>query len=198
MRNLTQLKSRNKKALVLSKERLKQLDYDYSYKLATLFEMDSKIRKFFLVITQTGTFIMWGIAFLITYFSLPEERSKIVSLIFITGIMLIPVFIIKQTVKRNRPSYKDTRFGTVAFDKYSFPSGHATRASYAMIIMPIFTPTLTIFWIIWGLTMISSRLILGVHYISDIITGILLGAICMLILIWMGWVPVIPFIAALF
>ncbi|MCY3414696.1 MAG: phosphatase PAP2 family protein [Candidatus Heimdallarchaeota archaeon] len=174
-----------------------ELDLKYSYRLAMLFDLDSPIRRFFQIATHTGTFIAWIIGLGIALF-VSDNKTPILSLIVIYGFMLLPVFIIKQTVRRKRPEYRDERFASIAFDKFSFPSGHATRASYAMIIMPFYTPELTFFWIIWGLTMIFSRLILGVHYISDIIVGILIGSISMLILIWMGWIPVIPLVAQFF
>jgi membrane-associated phospholipid phosphatase len=53
-------------------------------------------------------------------------------------------------------------------------------------------PEFLIFWLLWAIIMISSRLILGVHYISDIIAGILLGSIAMIIFHLIGWLPTIP------
>jgi len=79
-------------------------------------------------------------------------------------------------------------------DEWSFPSGHATRATYIMLLLPIITPTLTIFWIAWGFCMIISRLILGVHYISDIIAGILTGSLGFFILMKLKYLPIFPFL----
>jgi undecaprenyl-diphosphatase len=98
----------------------------------------------------------------------------------------------KQTIRRYRPDFKDSRFGAIAFDEWSFPSGHATRSMYVMILMPIYTPNLAVIWIIWGLFMIASRLILGVHYISDIIGGMFLSIFFVGVMFLFGWLPLIP------
>lgn len=154
--------------------------------------MDSMIRRFFQMATLTGTYIAWAIVLIILFFTIPQYRTELFSIALINSIMLVPVFVIKHTTKRNRPDFKDTRFGAVAFDKFSFPSGHATRATFTMILMALITPDYTWLWIIWGLTMIISRLILGVHYITDIFTGILLSSSIMLIFYLLGWLPIFP------
>ncbi|MHA2251450.1 MAG: phosphatase PAP2 family protein [Candidatus Kariarchaeaceae archaeon] len=177
---------------MLSVEKAKQLDYNYSYKLATLLDMDSSIRRFFQIATISGTFIFWFIIMAIWYAFFPDMQDEVNSMLFVSIIMLFPVFIIKQTIRRQRPDFKDARFGSIAFDEWSFPSGHATRSAYVMILMTIYTPSVAILWIIWALLMITSRLILGVHYISDIIGGILLSVICIGSMFLLGWLPLIP------
>ncbi len=178
-------------------DRVKQMDYDYSYKLAQIFNVDSPVRVFFRIATLTGTYIFWGIVLILIYIFAEQYRLEVLTIVFISSIMLLPVFILKHTTKRSRPDYKDTRFASIAFDKYSFPSGHATRATYVMILMPMLMPGWLIFWIIWGLTMIFSRLILGVHYISDILTAIFLSAISMWIFYLLDWIPVFPWAVSL-
>lgn len=179
-------------------EEIKKLDYTYSKKLGTYFALDSKVRLFFQIMTQTGTAFAWLIVLAILFVTKNDYQVEIASLAFITLFMLGPVFVIKHLIRRSRPDFKDDRFGTIAFDKFSFPSGHATRATYAMIIMPFYTPTLWWIWLIWGLIMIISRLILGVHYISDILSGIILSSLFMITFILLGWVPIVPFIRTLF
>ncbi len=174
-------------------ESLKKMDYEYSYKLATLIGMDSPIRRFFQIATLTGTFFAWSIFLLTGYFVFDNHRIEIISIAMIFAIMLIPVFILKQTIRRKRPEYRDTRFASVIFDHYSFPSGHATRATYIAIMMLFYTPHLWWLWVIWALIMIFSRLIVGVHYISDIIAGIFIGSTCIIIIILLGWVPIFPY-----
>ena len=154
--------------------------------------MDSSIRRFFQIATISGTFIFWFIIIAVWYSVFPGLREEANSMLFVSLIMLVPVFVIKQTIRRNRPDYKDDRFGAVAFDKFSFPSGHATRAAYVIILMPVYTPQIAVLWIIWGLVMIFSRLILGVHYISDILGGILLSTFCIVIMFLINWLPTTP------
>jgi len=178
----------------VSLKKLIAFDYTYSKKISQIFDLNSKIRLFFQLATHTGTSVSWSIGLFIAYFIFPQQRLEIISIFIFMIIMLIPVFIIKQTVRRPRPEYKDLRLGSVLLDEWSFPSGHATRATYIMLLLPIITPTLTIFWIAWGFCMIISRLILGVHYISDIIAGILTGSLGFFILMKLKYLPIFPFL----
>lgn len=172
-------------------ENIKRKDYELSYKIAKYLRSDSPIRNFFQLATISGTAFFWFILIPIWYYFLNGENEAI-TFGFVTSVMIIPVFIIKQTVKRKRPDFKDTRFGAVVFDKWSFPSGHATRSTYVVILMSIYMPEFLILWVLWAIIMITSRLILGVHYVSDIIAGILLGSFAMIIFHLIGWLPSIP------
>lgn len=161
-----------------------------SYKISNIFNSNSLIRKFFQVITITGTAFFWFIAIPIWYYSF-NGGDEAITFGFTTLLMLIPVFILKQSIRRSRPDFKDTSFGAVIFDKWSFPSGHATRSTYVVILMAFYMPEFIIFWILWALLMIFSRLILGVHFVSDIVAGILLSTLSMIILHYIGWIPTI-------
>lgn len=172
-------------------ENLKKLDYDLSYKIAKSIDTNSPVRKIFQISTVTGTAFFWFIITPIWYYLFNGDQEAI-TFGFITLVMLLPVFIMKQTIRRNRPDFKDTRFGAVIFDEFSFPSGHATRSTYVVILMSFYMKELLIFWILWALLMISSRLILGVHYVSDILGGIVLSLFCLLIMYLFGWIPLIP------
>lgn len=174
-------------------EDLQKLDYELSYKFASLLPYHSTSRKVIQILTMTGTAFFWLTGLALVYFLVPNYREEAFSMVWVTLIMAIPVFIIKHTLKRNRPDFKDTRFGAVVFDVWSFPSGHATRATYVMMLLPIYTPELAIFWYIWGLTMIISRLLLGVHYISDILGGIILSLILISSALLLNWLPYVPF-----
>lgn len=172
-------------------EKIKKIDYDLSFKIANIIDSDSPIRKFFQIATITGTAFFWFITIPIWYYSL-NGGDEAITFGFTTLLMLVPVFILKQLIRRNRPDFKDTRFGAVIFDEWSFPSGHATRSTYIVILMGLYMPEFIVLWLIWALLMIFSRLILGVHYISDILAGILLSSLSMIILHIIGWIPIVP------
>ncbi|KAK9403795.1 phospholipid phosphatase 6 [Crotalus adamanteus] len=57
-------------------------------------------------------------------------REVLLNLLFALILDLVLVAAVKGLVKRRRPVYnKMDMFATVSVDKYSFPSGHATRAA---------------------------------------------------------------------
>lgn len=181
-----------KNRIVASINKLLELDFNLSKKIASYLDYDGYTRKFFQVITLTGTAIVWLIALPIAFFYLSDFRIQAYSMFAVTAMMTLIVYLIKLTVKRPRPEFKDDRFLSVSFDVFSFPSGHATRAAYVAILMPVYTPELALFWYIWSFIMIVSRLVLGVHYISDIIAGLIFGSFVMLLLFLVGWLPEFP------
>jgi undecaprenyl-diphosphatase len=91
------------------------------------------------------------------------------------AILAILVIGIKFLIRRPRPEgewgaiYRNT-------DPHSFPSGHAARvAMLSMLAFAFELPILGIVMVIWGLMVCLGRIWMGVHYLSDIVAGILLG-----------------------
>ena len=65
---------------------------------------------------------------------------------------------------------------TAPLDRFSFPSGHTLHAVVFSVVATAYYPTLG--WLVWPFTalMALSRLVLGLHYMSDVAVGALLGA----------------------
>ncbi len=87
---------------------------------------------------------------------------------FLTGLL-------KLAFKRRRP---DGRWG--AFDRlvdpHSFPSGHANRAAILAVLAVIYlSPAIGAAVVLWALAVGVSRIILGMHYFSDVLAGWLVG-----------------------
>ncbi|SHK25893.1 undecaprenyl-diphosphatase [Clostridium cavendishii DSM 21758] len=87
--------------------------------------------------------------------------------------------IIKHTVKRERPSAVEEEELIISKPKtYSFPSGH-TASSFAVVGILIATGSrLKIYALILAILIAFSRIYLNVHYLSDVLSGVLLGLIC--------------------
>lgn len=89
----------------------------------------------------------------------------------------IVYFVLKNTLKRQRPAETVVSFTAiiVASDKFSFPSGHTSAATLFAAIVSSHLPVLGGILFLWAAGVGLSRIILGVHYPSDILAGAILG-----------------------
>ena len=84
--------------------------------------------------------------------------------------------VLKRVVRRRRPEHPSVVVGVGTPSKLSFPSSHATSTTaFALLagsvsgipVAPVLVPV-----------MLASRLVLGVHYPSDVVAGAGVGAGC--------------------
>ena len=92
--------------------------------------------------------------------------------------------IVKPAIGRARPRllfgpdpvYGFTGFGPrAAF--WSMPSGHAVTAAALAFALSVVYPRFTALWIAGALLIGASRVLLGAHYLSDVLVGFYLGVI---------------------
>lgn len=86
-------------------------------------------------------------------------------------------FLLKNSFKRNRPqhSIKGYKSLVTPSDQFSFPSGHTSAAFMVANIASFFIPALFFPLFIWALCVAISRVVLGVHFPTDTLMGMLLG-----------------------
>ena len=86
---------------------------------------------------------------------------------------------VKRLFKRERPTTSgDHRFEVRTPSTSSFPSGHASSATFAAIVLTSFTGfPLAAVWLIIALVVALSRVVVRIHHLSDIVGGIVTGAI---------------------
>lgn len=87
----------------------------------------------------------------------------------------LSVYALKAVIKRRRP-HGDWGVIYRQYDPHSFPSGHATRAIMLAVLAVGLGPTwFAWLMVIWAPLVCVSRVLTGVHYLSDILGGVLLG-----------------------
>jgi undecaprenyl-diphosphatase len=86
-------------------------------------------------------------------------------------------FILKNILKRSRPTASIPNFHSViiASDEFSFPSGHTSAAFLLAFISWEYSMLLGFTLMIWASLVGCSRVLLGVHFPTDILAGASLG-----------------------
>ena len=141
----------------------------------------SIIRPIIRLFTHTGTFMFWAPLLIAWYFVSPGNWQ--IPFLIAQTINMLMVQVLKRMIKRERPEFGDHSMGVVKFDVHSFPSGHSARAGLIMVTLPFIFPHWTVFWIVYAIALMISRLLLGLHYVSDILAGLLLGFLSALFLL---------------
>ncbi len=94
-------------------------------------------------------------------------------------------FILKNFFRRNRPPQAIPDFESVIIpsDRFSFPSGHTSAAFLMAVLMSSLYPELYYLLLPWAGTVGVSRVMLGVHFPTDILAGATLGTSCGIIVL---------------
>ncbi|MEQ3696083.1 MAG: phosphatase PAP2 family protein [Pseudomonadales bacterium] len=100
-------------------------------------------------------------------------------------LLLIAAFALERTLytvfkkgfKRNRPAniLKNYKSLVIPSDEFSFPSGHTSASFLMATLISVLVPVTFPLFYIWALAVGSSRVILGVHFPTDILAGATLG-----------------------
>jgi undecaprenyl-diphosphatase len=150
-------------------------DEQVSNKLRII-ETDHALKPLAVLFAHSGDSWLWFVGLiLIVIFGQPDWQYKAlvmtVSFIFLAVIVLG----IKFTVRRKRP---EGEWGKIyrATDPHSFPSGHAARAFlFAAISVGLGPVWLAVILCIWAPLVSLARIATGVHYLSDVVVGTLVG-----------------------
>lgn len=90
----------------------------------------------------------------------------------------LPIYwVLKNSFQRRRPPDAIPCFASVitAHDKFSFPSGHTAAATLLAALVYLHFGAVAAPLMIWAGCVGASRVLLGVHFPTDILAGALLG-----------------------
>ena len=94
------------------------------------------------------------------------------------GLGVLIYLTIKRRTARLRPLHRNQRLevSVPPLDQYSFPSGHTLHATNFGIQLFAFEPLLAPLVLPFALLVATSRMVLGLHYLSDVLAGAAIGA----------------------
>jgi undecaprenyl-diphosphatase len=139
-------------------------------------EQPGPLRRLAVVLAHSGDSWFW-LAGLLMLWLLGNDNWKTLALIMIAAILLtaVIVFVVKFSVRRRRPEGQWGQFYR-STDPHSFPSGHAVRAvMLAVIALGLGPLWMGLALCVWAPLVAFARVAMGVHYLSDVMAGMLLG-----------------------
>ena len=135
------------------------------------------------LISRTGDGPLYAVLATLLWWQGEAERELVGVALLAFAIELPLYLLLKNALKRQRP------VGLPVFitpsDRYSLPSGHTAAAFLMATVLAASFPLWAPLLFVWAALVGASRLLLGVHYLSDLVAGALLGGGCALLAL--GW-----------
>jgi undecaprenyl-diphosphatase len=162
-------------------ETLLQTDARLSARLQ-IAERPGRLRTLAAILAHSGDSWFWILGFLLTWW-LGDEPWKTWALRMLGMILVLALLVtaLKFSVRRRRP---EGEWGAIyrSTDPHSFPSGHAARAALLAVLSLLWGPLwLGALLTIWAPFVSLARVAMGLHYLSDVVVGAILGVISALL-----------------
>ena len=149
------------------------------------------LKKFFVGITELGDslwyFLILTLVFLFSFICVKLKKISYKNYNFLKNFSIfgfIYLFLVglitqllKHTLGRPRPNHTDYSDNfTLSFFSYdsafhSFPSGHSSTIVAVVLMAILLLPSLRMFFYIFGFLISISRVVVGAHFITDVVAG---------------------------
>jgi membrane-associated phospholipid phosphatase len=141
-------------------------------------ERPGLLRSLAAFLAHSGDSWFWGIGLAVVWLlGSPDWRRRAVFLFISILILAALVLLVKFSVRRRRP---EGEWGAIyrSTDPHSFPSGHAARAAMLAVLgIGLGPPWFGALLVAWAPLVSLARVAMGVHYLSDVAAGVVLGVI---------------------
>lgn len=145
-------------------------------------------RHFFSLISRLGDGVFWYA--LMAALALLGGRNGMAAALHLAAIGLVSLVLykaLKHWTRRPRPCASDLRIRAwvAPLDEFSFPSGHTLHAVAFTIVALSYVPALAWLLIPFAASVAVSRVVLGLHYPSDVLAATGIGSVLALGSMWL-------------
>jgi undecaprenyl-diphosphatase len=147
------------------------------------------LRLWMIAATRCGDGWLWyGIGGVVALFGGPERFPALLATTTAVGSGIALFLKLKKSFGRKRPCAMEPHCWATLLppDQFSFPSGHTITAFAVAITLGAFYPAMRAELLFCAGSVACSRILLGMHFLSDVIAGGLLGA-------GLGWASAVVF-----
>ena len=147
------------------------------------------VRRYFSIASRLGDGIAWyaTLALLPVVVGLSALGPSLhMGLTALAGVAIYKC--IKNLLNRERPfaSHRAVEALVRPLDRYSFPSGHTLHAVTFTIMLGYYYPPLLVVAVPFALSVAASRVVLGLHYPTDVAAGAAVGTLLAVVSLYLG------------
>jgi undecaprenyl-diphosphatase len=138
------------------------------------------VRSGFAIVSRLGDGVFWYVIMACLPIFYGQNGLEVSVRMVAVGLVGVALYKwLKQRLVRERPCVAMIGIvrGAAPLDQYSFPSGHTLHAVSFCIVVVVSFPQLTWLCVPFALLVATSRVVLGLHYPSDVAAGALIGAV---------------------
>ena len=169
------------------------------YKFFIEIERSASLKQFFINITEVGDslwYFLFSIFFIIIFFFIGKKKNLIkyknifIKIYYLNIFLFLSVLfsgtitqILKHVIGRPRPNFAfiDNKFAfnlfTTDSNFHSFPSGHTSTIFAVSLVCALAVPKLKYFFFIFASIVAFSRIVVGSHFLTDVIGGVAVALI---------------------
>jgi len=137
------------------------------------------VRVWMMAATRGGDGWLWyAMGLVILAFGGTERFRALGAAILAEGVGIALFLTLKKATGRRRPCAHGEPHCWAELlppDQFSFPSGHTITAFAVAVSLSLFYPGLTIGLLFCAASVAASRILLGMHFVSDVVAGAIIG-----------------------
>jgi len=148
------------------------------------------VRWWMLGATRAGDGWLWySLGLLIVLFGGSDRYMAVLAAALASASSIAVFQVLKRTTGRRRPCEVEPHCWATLLppDQFSFPSGHTMTAFACATAIAYFYPATAPALFFFAFSIAMSRIVLGMHFLSDVVAGAVVGAL-------LGWAACQPFV----